>query len=232
MGSTINISYSNVKGGKASVHVDPNGTLNWGWGMIDANPLFVQGPNGFFYLSQVAAGQPADSPCVDAGAGPASNYGMDIYWTRTDGVTDSGIVDMGFHYGPFTFPALQTDTFWIPESTGGDADFLLFAESGNANRNYIILGGVSDTMPGTPLPGGLATLPLNWDFFTNLVLSLLNTPIFNNFLGTLDSNGKAEAQFNTLGPFTGGAGLTLYFAYALNKPWDFVSNPVGIQIIP
>jgi hypothetical protein len=73
-----------------------------GTGNINANPLFVIGPGtyGGYYLSQTASGQPLDSPCVDAGNGPASNNGMDTRTTRTDLVTDSGTVDMGFHYLP------------------------------------------------------------------------------------------------------------------------------------
>jgi hypothetical protein len=157
---------------------------------------------------------------------------MDIYWTRTDGVPDSGIVDMGFHYGDFLFPAFQTDTFFIPESTGGDADLLLLAGVVNANRTYIILGSVTGTDPGTPLPGGQATLPLNWDIFTNVVVDLINTPIFSNFMGQLDATGSASATFDTLVQIPGTAGITMHFAYALNNPWDFVSNPVGIEIVP
>lgn len=230
--STLDISYSDVEGGQLSCFVDWLSTLTWGAGMIDANPLFAAGPKGFYYLSQIAAGQAADSPCVDTGAGPASNYGMDIYCTRTDEVADSGTVDMGFHYGPFTFPALQTDTFSISESTGGDADFLLLSGTGNANRNYILLGSVTGTDPGIPLPGGKVTLPLNWDFFTNTVIALINTPVFSNFMGSVDGTGSATATFNAMAPFPGAAGLTFNFAYALNKPWDFVSNPVGIEIVP
>lgn len=67
------------------------------WHNIGDDPLFVTGPEGGFYLSQIAAGQGADSPCVDSGCGPASavySHGT----TRTDHVDDSGIVDMGFHY--------------------------------------------------------------------------------------------------------------------------------------
>ena len=120
----------------------------------------------------------------------------------------------------------------IPESTGGDAEFLLLAGSGNAYRNYLILGSVTGTDPGTPLPGGMAVLPLNWDIFTNLVVDLLNTPICSNFMGTLDGSGSAMATFDTLSPIPGTAGITMHFAYALNNPLDFVSNPVGIQIVP
>ncbi len=66
-----------------------------GPGCIDANPLFVSGPEGNYYLSQVAAGQSADSPCLDAGdPGTASPGGT----TRTDGGPDAGVPDMGYHY--------------------------------------------------------------------------------------------------------------------------------------
>jgi len=69
-----------------------------GTGNISSDPLFVTGPSGSYYLSQTAAGQGSDSPCVDAGSEPASSLGMDVYTTRTDNITDSGIVDIGYHY--------------------------------------------------------------------------------------------------------------------------------------
>ena len=73
-----------------------------GTGNINANPLFVIGPGtyGGYYLSQTSAGQPYDSPCVNAGDSPASNNAMNTRTTRTDLVTDSDTVDMGFHYLP------------------------------------------------------------------------------------------------------------------------------------
>ena len=51
-------------------------------------------------------------------------------------------------------------------------------------------------------------------------------------MSTLNSYGESAATFDTLGPIPGVAGATLYFAYALNNPWDFVSNPVRIKIVP
>lgn len=184
------------------------------------------------YLGQTAAGQPADSPCVDAGSDLAGNQGMDVYWTRTDGVPDSGTVDMGYHFGDFVFSSLQTDTYSMHESTGGDAQLLLLAGPVNANRNYILLGSVTGTDPGFPLPGGKVLLPLTWDIFTDVVIASINTPVFSNFMGTLDGTGSAMATFDTLGPIAGTQGLIFHFAYALNAPWDFVSNPVGIEIAP
>jgi hypothetical protein len=230
--SIMTISYSDVDGGKGSIQLDPDCQLNWGSGMIDQDPLFVQGPSGFHYLGQVAAGQPADSPCVDSGSDLAANLGMDVYWTRTDGVADSGIVDMGFHHGPFTYPALQANAFTILEGAGGAADFLLLAGQANANRNYILLGGVNGTKPGTALPGGKAVLPLNWDLFTNLTVLFGNSPVFQDFLGVTDQDGAGAARL-VIGPLPpGSAGVTMHFAFALNAPWNYASNPVGIEVVP
>ena len=69
-----------------------------GEGNIDDDPCFVSGPLGDYYLSQIAAGQAFDSPCVDAGSDTAANLGMDIFTTRTDQIGDAGVVDMGYHY--------------------------------------------------------------------------------------------------------------------------------------
>jgi predicted outer membrane repeat protein len=71
-----------------------------GVGNIGADPCFVSGPEGDYYLSQIAAGQLVDSPCVDAGSDTAATLGLDMLTTRTDGVGDSGTVDMGYHYAP------------------------------------------------------------------------------------------------------------------------------------
>ena len=116
------------------------------------------------------------------------------------------------------------------ETAGGLANFVLNAGADNANRNYFLLGSVSGTEPGTPLPGGLVTLPLNWDFFTNIVINMINGPIFQNFMGSLDGTGSATATLN-LPPVPGAAGLIMYYAYAL-KPYDYVSNPVAVEIVP
>ncbi len=79
------VTYSNIQGGWA------------GEGNIDLDPLFVHGPLHDYYLSQIAAGEFPDSPCVDAGSDTAANLGLDELITRTDGIPDSGVVDMGYH---------------------------------------------------------------------------------------------------------------------------------------
>lgn len=77
---------------------DVAGTVTHNFCQHDQDPLFVAGPAGNHYLSQIAAGQGADSPCVDAGSDTAAALGMDTKTTRTDEVTDAGQVDIGWHY--------------------------------------------------------------------------------------------------------------------------------------
>ncbi|MHC4500711.1 MAG: right-handed parallel beta-helix repeat-containing protein, partial [Planctomycetota bacterium] len=85
-GTSPEITYSDVEGGFP------------GEGNIDADPCFVIGPTGDYYLSQIAAGQGSKSPCVDAGSDTAANLELDLFTTRTDQVSDEGVVDMGYHY--------------------------------------------------------------------------------------------------------------------------------------
>jgi hypothetical protein len=65
---------------------------------ISIDPIFVSGPLGGYYLSQTAAGQGQDSPCIDYGTTLAESLGLNTYTTRTDTVPDSGFVDLGYHY--------------------------------------------------------------------------------------------------------------------------------------
>jgi len=216
------VTYCNVKGG-------------WpGIGNFNADPLFVKGPTGFLYLSQISAGQLVDSPCIDAGSDLACNLDMDKYWTRTDKIPDSGTVDIGFHYFEnFSYLSLQVDSYEISARNGGIAHFYLHADFLNAKRNYLIAGSVSGTDPGIILPGGGATLPFVWDSFTFLILANHNTPFLNKFIGKLGNAGSGSASLNTFGPIDPAlVGVTMYFAYALNKPWDFASNSVSIKIVP
>lgn len=127
--------------------------------------------------------------------------------------------------------SLMVDTDILPEA-GGTVNFTLDAGDDNAGRSYLLLGGVTGTVPGTLLPGGKAILPLNWDAFTNIVVTLTNTAIFTDFMGSLDASGQGAAQMNTPALPAGSAGLKMYFAYGLTSPYDFASNPVAIEVVP
>lgn len=72
-----------------------------GEGVFEADPLFVHGPLGDYYLSQTGAGQEAQSPCVDTGK-PSSVVTAGT--TRSDSVQDGHPLDLGFHFQAFDFP--------------------------------------------------------------------------------------------------------------------------------
>lgn len=233
--SSLTISYSDLSGGKNSIQIGKNSTLNYGQGMIDLNPLFKDPLLGDFHLQQDPCQPGLINPCVDAGMDTSINMGFHYAWTRTDQVFDSGIIDLGYHYGvyPFTPFGLSTDKNIISQSTGGQATLSLDALPGNAGRKYLIFSSLSGTTPGFTPPPGLVEIPITWDAFTNLSLNFVNTSIFQNFYASLDVTGQSKAAFYTLGPIHGCVGLTLYFAYGLDlNHWDFASNPVSIEIAP
>ncbi|HPQ40589.1 MAG TPA: right-handed parallel beta-helix repeat-containing protein [bacterium] len=97
-----------------------------GTGNIDADPLFVAGPGGTYYLSHEESGQPDTSPCVDSGHAAAANICFDTVTgtvcldhltTRTDGGTDTGTVDMGYHYATDEEPPPTPTTTAVPSPT-------------------------------------------------------------------------------------------------------------------
>lgn len=136
------VNYSDVQGGYE------------GTGNINADPCFVTGPEGDYYLSQIAAGQAVDSPCVDAGSDTAANLGMKYKTTRTDEVSDGGIVDMGYHYYIPT-----------PSDIDGDGDFD-FAD-------FAILAWQWLDAPGEP-SADIAPLPNGDNIIDGLDLGLLS----------------------------------------------------------
>ena len=92
-----------------------------GEGNISSDPLFVQGPGGGYYLSQLQSGQLQDSPCLNTGSMPSDKVIIRLpdgkmqiseFTTRTDQICDDGMVDMGFHY-----PVLAITPTPLPSAT-------------------------------------------------------------------------------------------------------------------
>jgi photosystem II stability/assembly factor-like uncharacterized protein len=176
----------------------------------------------------------------------------DVASGQTETFTASGILSFtypitGTNYGigHYNFPyfdnwkventepaPLMANVYQISARNGGSVDLYLDAGAANGNRHYFILGSFSGTEPGTSLPGG-ATLPLNYDILTDLTLIYTNTFTFSDFNRTLDADGLATAQFNVPGPVSqSSVGTTIHFAYFLYYPMDYVSNPMGVEIVP
>jgi len=110
------ISYSCIQGCEIHCPGDHN---------IGDDPLFVTGPLGDYYLSQVAAGQEVDSPCIDAGSDTAENLALDWRTTRTDEVADTDVVDMGYHYlirfcGPINRLESRCKDGWVSATVYSD----------------------------------------------------------------------------------------------------------------
>jgi hypothetical protein len=164
--------------------------------------------------------------------GIASDWDTDkacIIWSDS---RDTGSVsDMDTFADCADNTGISLDNTVIPETTGASIHFTLDAGPAKAGRNYVLLGSVSGQSPGTPLPGGYAVLPLNWDILTDVMFELINGPAFQNFLGTLDGNGMATATLNAP-PLPGFANVALYFAFCINNPFDYASNCQIIWIVP
>ncbi len=105
--ASLAISFSDVSGGQAGAHVDPNCTLQWGAGMIDDNPLFFDAANGDFHITY-------PSPCRDAGYDTGSFPSTDPDGDPRNSLatTDIGVDEYYFH--------LFIDGNFVP---GGNATF-------------------------------------------------------------------------------------------------------------
>ncbi len=117
--SELTIDFSDVQGGEASAYTAPGCSLHWGIGMLDADPFFISGASGDYYLYQDCDGAPPYSPCRDAGCNysvaicfdaPTGYYCMSELTTRTDDESDEGTVDIGYHYIPTDVTPTPTST--------------------------------------------------------------------------------------------------------------------------
>jgi hypothetical protein len=128
-------------------------------------------------------------------------------------------------------PSLYVIPSSISAWDGGQATFTLTGGPEQLGKKYIIFASVSGTSPGFPLPGGLI-LPLNWDWYSMLILDLVMTgnPLLDGFIGEFTHSVQAEATITLPGglPITGGFGG--YFAWCTYNPFNFVSVPAPLEI--
>ena len=115
---------------------------------------------------------------------------------------------------------------------GGTIDVHLAAGISNGGRFYLIAGSLSGSAPGTLLPGGIVTIPLNRDWFTDFLLARLNTHPFTGFWGTLGPDGSESAFLNAPVLNAGWVGTTMHLAFATANPWDYSSNAAAIEFVP
>ncbi len=145
----------NMGTGTPSVfYSDTQGSVYPGEGNFSDNPLFVSGPDGDFYLYHIGLSRDQRSPCIDTGSTNASNSCFPVYedgvclnafTTRIDGVEDTGVVDLGFHYPAFSLPPTPTPTP-DPCIHNGDINFDMSITAEDAQLAFsITLGAVIPT---------------------------------------------------------------------------------------
>jgi hypothetical protein len=146
-------------------------------------------------------------------------------------ITEAGLDDFRLTRIDYV-PNIWADAYSLSASSGGTITLFLDAGPSYAGREYIVGGSISGAYPGTTLPGG-NVIPLNIDPLTRLILHNLNGPVFQGFMGNLDSEGKAQAVLSVPGPTSpSNVGKSAIFAFTLTGSFDFVSNPVFIEIVP
>ncbi len=86
--SSVTVNYCDIQGGLPEINVDdPNSSVTWGVGNIEANPLFVNAANADYYLR-------AGSPCIDTGDNSVLPASVDVDLDGNPRVIN-GTVDMG-----------------------------------------------------------------------------------------------------------------------------------------
>jgi hypothetical protein len=90
--ATVNMSYSDVKGGQSSCYVDSGCTLTWGPGIIDANPLLLDPDDHDYHLTW-------NSPCRNTGDDSVVTVAEDFEGDPriADGTVDMGADEYHFH---------------------------------------------------------------------------------------------------------------------------------------
>jgi len=103
----------------------------------------------------------------------------------------------------------------------------LNAGPANAGRQYLVLGSLAGTSPGTTQNG--IHVPLNVDSYYNFTLNNPNSAILIQSMGVLDATGRASAAFKPDATFQN---MTGNHAFILLNPTTFVSEPESCIVVP
>jgi hypothetical protein len=123
---------------------------------------------------------------------------------------------------------IRTNVSSVSVSANGAQILRLNAGPANAGRQYLVLGSLSGTSPGTVLGNGV-TVPLNTDAYYNFTLNNPNSTILQNSSGVLDATGRAAALFKPDATFQN---MTANHAFILLSPTNFVSEAESCTVRP
>jgi hypothetical protein len=130
-------------------------------------------------------------------------------------------------------PALAASTGTVSLAAPPSVALSLRGGASRAGRTYFVFAGLTGTVPGLPLPGGV--LPLNYDVL--VAASASGGPLFPGCFGVLDAQGNANAGIAfpvvPIPPFLLGwsvhaSAWVLAPGFASGEP----SNPVELRLVP
>jgi hypothetical protein len=128
--SVLDISHSDVDGGQASIYVESGSTLNWGPGMIDADPLLANP------ISHGDAHLKYTSPCRNAGDDSAPGLPSEDF--EGDPRIALGTVDMGAD-------EFNTHLYWTGDATpGGYLELMFVGIPGTTPVQFWVGSGIFD----------------------------------------------------------------------------------------
>jgi len=144
-----------------------------GTGLFNDDPLFISGPRGDYYLSQIAAGQDRDSPCIDI-ISKVNFLRFNPHGTtsRTDGVMDANNIDLGYHYNPLVQFELKRAPNKLKFKSGDSFDILLDLDTSPdlvaATLYLVMIDTESNIFSGLGCVKGLSPMADNVNFVPDL----------------------------------------------------------------
>ena len=209
--TSMNISYSDIKGGLSAAHIGQSTTLTWGEGNIDSDPLFADPDNSDFHLKSQAGRwnsftfdeswiiDDVSSPCIDAGDpnSPVANElfpnGGRINMGAYGGTIEAGKSPSGFHAKYSGGTGEPNDPYQIATAD----DLMLLSDSPEDNDKHLILTADIDLNPN--LPGRKV--------FNDAVICRG----WPGFQGVFEGNGHTISNLTIIG--RGGLGLFGHIEY-------------------
>lgn len=233
--SAVTADFCNVDGGFGSAYTAPDSTLTYGlqidkaYNMLNTDPMFVDAANDYYMLAD-------GSPCINRGVNSAAPAD-DFAGTARPVVT---LAEMGAYEYTGTHE-LDCDALTVSATAGGTINFSLDAGVTYDSRSYFLLGAVLGSAPGTDLSAS-AKIPLNLWVASGTIVDPLFTFIMNNvadmFPGFMTSSFDTSGVSSCSANFIAGAlpaeavGYVMHYAFTTKGPYDHVSNPVGVEILP
>ncbi|MEZ6195838.1 MAG: chitinase [Planctomycetota bacterium] len=125
---------------------------------------------------------------------------------------------------------LAVDVPQISSAAGGAIGFTLRAGLPHAGRGYFLVPTLSGTSPGTWLSGN-RIFPINLDAASLWPFQAGTAGYFSGIAGNLDASGSGTASI-AVPPTVAATVTTAHFAFVLDHPWEFFSDPVAVEFLP